>query len=124
MRTLRPSVRPLAVRRVPTLAVVADGARRLGESKRTAQRKRVWLAQGGRCAVCGGIGTLDQMELDHTLALVDHGGSGDDNTQMLCVPCHAEKTAAERTARASKKRANRYEDKQEPCQPNTQDRRR
>jgi len=60
-------------------------------------RRAVLNRQGGVCALCGRV--PEHPELDHVVPL-DRGGTNDrSNLQVLCdVPCHADKTAAERRA--------------------------
>jgi 5-methylcytosine-specific restriction endonuclease McrA len=50
-----------------------------------------YVAQGGRCAICGEPIPTDKMTKDHIVPL-SHGGSTDwDNIQLTCEPCNARK---------------------------------
>lgn len=101
MRTLKRNLPTLQARRLPTLAERADKARRLSQSIADRQKLRVWLQQGGQCKACGAIVALTEADMDHIVPLVDGGELTDDNVQVLCrVPCHRDKTDAEKTARA------------------------
>lgn len=98
--------------------------------RRSFNRSRVWSArdallmlhyefaegQALGCARCGVVvqnadpmdGTdLVPWEADHIVALEDGGAHEVANFQALCVPCHREKTAAEATARAARRRTER-----------------
>jgi len=69
------------------------------------------------CAECGTVvgaekGEDDRWtevawEADHRIPLEDGGPHHIDNLQVLCVPCHRRKTAAEASARATRRRADR-----------------
>lgn len=57
-----------------------------------ARRLRVWSAFP-YCAACGILTTYPEgFNLDHTVALVNGGPDTDDNTQVLCIPCHDKKS--------------------------------
>ena len=58
-------------------------------------RERIWLASP-RCAMCD-IATAwpSGFELDHIIALANDGTNDDSNMQVLCDPCHEEKTNAD-----------------------------
>lgn len=61
-----------------------------------AKKKRVAAAQGWKCAICEE--TLDETyEIDHEIALCNGGTNDDSNLRALCRPCHAKKTAEERS---------------------------
>lgn len=92
------------------------------------QRQRVWAAALGECQTCGRfcprretIRPIDLLafrrlnlptslafyrawESDHLVPLADGGANDDQNLQLLCQPCHRDKTAAEATARAAQRR--------------------
>lgn len=100
MKTLRAhTLRTLQTKRLQTLGQRANQARRLSTSKRDAQRMRVWQADP-RCASCGAVVPFEAFELDHIRPLSDGGTTGDENTNVMCTPCHALKTAQEVTQRA------------------------
>lgn len=58
-----------------------------------ARRLRKWTKAAGRCATCGILtGYPYGFELDHIQALVNGGKDTEDQTQVLCLPCHESKT--------------------------------
>ena len=59
-------------------------------------RVRIFERHGGRCALCTRIvaGSLAPA-YDHTIALINGGGNRESNIQVLCQPCHLEKTGAD-----------------------------
>lgn len=61
-------------------------------------------AKCNRCHATKGKGFL-WLALDHVLPLKDGGTHDADNLQLLCPPCHTDKTSIEATARAKKRRA-------------------
>ena len=67
---------------------------RLRGRKLQAARLRIWSADP-HCARCGKLVAYPHgFELDHIKALHKDGSTNDDeNLQVLCHPCHAEKTA-------------------------------
>lgn len=102
MRTLRPILKSLQARRLPTLGTVANASRRLSRSIVNRQKLRIWLQQGSRCKACDVVHALTECELDHTQPLCDGGDVGDHNAQVLCRECHRAKTDAEIKARAAR----------------------
>lgn len=54
---------------------------------------RIFDAFGGCCAVCGNriVGSL-RPAYDHRIALINGGRNVESNFQLLCVPCHKNKT--------------------------------
>jgi len=56
-----------------------------------------------RCADAHGK-SFTWLHLDHVVALADGGSPDADNFQLLCPPCHIDKTSGENTARAAAKR--------------------
>ena len=94
----------LAVAKPPkALTVMTTKSRRMGESKRSATRLRLWLERGQCCAACGRMVEHPVgYELDHIVPLVLGGTDDDSNLQLLCVwideegrkqGCHAQKSA-------------------------------
>lgn len=59
-------------------------------------RKAVLAERGRKCEKCGGRGRL---EVDHVLPRAQGGTDDRANLMVLCVGCHAEKSAAENSAR-------------------------
>lgn len=65
-------------------------------------RKRIAASHGFRCRACNRVWTPHRDQIDHDVPL-EQGGSGDDsNLQPLCNECHASKSKAEATQRASR----------------------
>lgn len=64
-------------------------------------RAQVKQAGGGTCANCS---TWTTVQVDHRLPLADGGSDDWSNVQLLCVPCHAAKSAAEHRARMANRR--------------------
>lgn len=56
---------------------------------------RIYEAAKGRCAHCG-LKVLPA-EYDHIIRVKDGGENRERNLQLLCRPCHAAKSSAERT---------------------------
>lgn len=51
---------------------------------------RVYQRADGNCAKCGNEGWAG--EYDHAIPLIIGGENRESNIQLLCVPCHREKT--------------------------------
>lgn len=58
------------------------------------QRKRIRERDNYTCRICSIA--VNRGEIDHILSLEDNGTNDDNNLQLLCVPCHKEKTAKDR----------------------------
>jgi 5-methylcytosine-specific restriction protein A len=59
-------------------------------------RKRIIARERGLCQECKRKGIVSMgTEVDHIKALQHGGTDDDDNLQLLCHDCHADKTAAE-----------------------------
>jgi len=65
-----------------------------------ARRLRKWTEAEGCCAKCGDLTEYADprtnprgFHLDHIIAIVNGGEDTDEQTQVLCVPCHEAKTA-------------------------------
>lgn len=72
---------------------------RLRGRKLQARRLRKWVAAQGCCAKCGSLTVYADprvdpqgFHLDHIKALVNKGDDTDENSQVLCLPCHEAKT--------------------------------
>jgi 5-methylcytosine-specific restriction protein A len=70
---------------------------------------RVFIRDGKKCCICTFpiVGKL-RPAYDHTIAIINGGENREKNLQLLCVPCHAEKTGNDvaiksKTARIQKK---------------------
>lgn len=76
--------------------------RQLQGRTRDTKRRQVWIDQGGKCAVCDRVVFgKGEVHLDHIIP-ISHGGTDDDNNlQILCVPCHEDKTRKENSANGS-----------------------
>ena len=77
----------------------------------TTQKQACYNKQHGKCANCGQPGT----QYDHIIPLSQGGTSTPNNIQLLCTPCHHNKTQKE-TAQARKQHAtlNHYPQEQHP----------
>ena len=64
------------------------------------QFKRKWK-RGKKCANCGERKKSSEMTVDHIIPLYEFNGSPYDtkNWQVLCLPCHREKTTRENRER-------------------------
>ena len=56
--------------------------------------RRAYIADVGVCAACGS--TSGPWDLDHVVPITDGGEWWGANLQLLCRPCHIEKTRRER----------------------------
>jgi 5-methylcytosine-specific restriction protein A len=87
--TLKPRVQPASTR----IRTLQQADRRVTGTTLQNRRQRKYQ-ENPRCARCGRPGLLDELVLDHTVALVNGGADTETNTQLLCAhPCHDEKTA-------------------------------
>ena len=68
--------------------------KRLRGRRGVARRLRLWSASPF-CAMCGCLTEYDGFHLDHRQALALGGLDVDENLQVLCHSCHAQKTAYE-----------------------------
>ena len=70
--------------------------RQLQGRTRDTKRHELWLEQSGKCAVCERVVFgKGEVHLDHIIPLSQGGDDHDSNLQVLCVPCHEEKSIAE-----------------------------
>lgn len=92
---------------------LADGTResnclhRYKVATRPSYAKRVIATRDGRvCRLCKASRgkTYAWLHLDHITPLADGGTADEDNLQLICPDCHRDKTAAEATARAARRR--------------------
>lgn len=70
-----------------------------------ALRTQVIRRDGNQCNHCGADGTRVRLECDHILNVKRGGTDTLANTQLLCVPCHKDKTADEARAGIEERRA-------------------
>lgn len=90
----------------------ANGNGRLVIGKRPtftkAQRRRCWEDYGGECNGCNrSVGS--RFEVDHIVRWSWGGKHEPANWQLLCIPCHAEKTGEEAPQHAKARRNERRE---------------
>ena len=57
-------------------------------------RAAILEKQEGTCAICAE--KAEVLELDHIRAVADGGGNGPDNIQAICLPCHQDRSRAQR----------------------------
>lgn len=70
-----------------------DPSPRMAGRKLQARRLRIW-SNDPHCAHCRDLVRYpDGFELDHKQALIHGGDDTDDNCQVLCLPCHVNKSA-------------------------------
>ena len=73
--------------------------RKLAGRTRTTKRDALWAAAGGKCQSCDrAVFGKGEVHLDHIVPLSQGGTDDDDNLQILCVPCHEDKTKEENIA--------------------------
>ena len=89
-------------RRVPTISTDIAGpasTRRIEGREAQRIRKRIALRDGFTCQnpSCGLVTV--QFEIDHIVPLHLGGAESDENRQLLCIKCHAIKTANEEANR-------------------------
>ena len=57
---------------------------------------RVFDRCNGRCSNCGvRIGGSIRPAFDHVVALINGGSNSESNLQLLCLPCHSQKTRSD-----------------------------
>lgn len=82
--------------------------------------ERRWEASGGRCEGCHrSLTAADKWDLDHVKRVRDGGENRESNLQVLCLWCHAHKTAHEnkRGAKAARTFAVHHAVKKESKKP-------
>lgn len=95
LQTLKPRLK--AVSPGSTLPVASPQvAQRLRGSAGVADRIKIKTRDCGLCQMCKRPGYL----VDHIKPLCEGGSDDDSNKQLLCAPCHDEKSAREAAARA------------------------
>lgn len=73
-------------------------------SNGNAKRLRLINRYGPICRRCLGIFPLQYLERDHIVPLHNGGTSHPSNIQLLCIPCHKEKTIEENRELSAKAR--------------------
>lgn len=89
--------------------VLSDGALAKGywlrqEPGMQRRVREVRVESGGVCEVCGSDVGVENIEVDHRLALVEGGTNDKENLSPLCGACHRDKTRAELKARWKRRR--------------------
>lgn len=69
---------------------------------------RLFEAAGGLCQKCGAKIGPKKWQADHIVRLKDGGPNSESNLQVLCIPCHQEKTVEENKAGAIALRKKTY----------------
>lgn len=65
-------------------------------------RVRIFDRCDGKCAECGvRIGGSVRAAFDHVVALVNGGENRETNLQLLCLPCHSQKTRSDVAEKAA-----------------------
>ena len=57
-----------------------------------AQKRRAYERQKHKCAICGEVFDLTEMDGDHIVPWSQGGRTVDENLQMLCKKCNNEKS--------------------------------
>lgn len=92
LRSLRPAVRSLIP---PRARIGGSSDKRAPESVRTKRRLKLWT-QDPCCQHCRRLTDYPWgFELDHTVPLHQGGQDTEENSQVLCIECHKEKSKAE-----------------------------
>jgi 5-methylcytosine-specific restriction enzyme A len=65
-------------------------------------RAEVFKRDGFKCVACARVLAMHHGEVDHVTPLEQGGTNALHNLQLLCVPCHAEKTAREAGSRSGR----------------------
>lgn len=72
-----------------------------GDGAAARTRRNLTRAGFGYCQVCAVGFPSTELEVDHVLPLADGGTDYVGNIQVLCHPCHVDKTSTEARARRS-----------------------
>lgn len=98
LRTLKPRLQEFKGREISSLPTPSE--KRTKGRKRQDMRLRVWTKAMAICAGCGRTCDYDSWHMDHVIPLWKGGDDLESNMQVLCLPCHADKTAKEAADRA------------------------
>lgn len=99
LSTLKPRLGNVRANRLSLLEVKAGSTVRIRGRRWMTTRMRIAARDSFCCAECGRAWNEHLDHVDHRVPL-EAGGSNDDaNLQLLCVDCHARKTAAEAAGR-------------------------
>ena len=104
LRVLRPAVRSLDP---PRKRDGGSANMRAPESVRTRRRLKLWT-RDPHCQICRKLVDYPWgFELDHIVPLHQGGPDTEENSQVLCVPCHRDKSKSEASGHALRDRENR-----------------
>lgn len=67
-------------------------------------RKAILRRDKQRCLICSSRARKEGLEVDHSRALMNGGSNEPENLAVLCVPCHVEKTAMDKSLRRFRER--------------------
>lgn len=98
LQTLKPRLQEVAGRNIQ-MAPTPSSKRTTGR-KRQEMKLRVWTKALATCASCSRTCDFDCWHMDHIVPLWQGGVDLESNMQVLCIPCHKEKTAQEAAERA------------------------
>lgn len=101
LSTLKPRIQAANISRVATLEAKAGTTPRIRGRKWVETRQRVAVDQQFRCQACGCVWLPWRDQVDHHVPLEQGGSNDDSNLNLLCVDCHAVKTASEAKGRSS-----------------------
>lgn len=101
LTTLKPRLKAAPPSRIQVLSAKAGTVDRKRGSAGVRDRERIRKRDCGLCQACRRnnlprLGT----QVDHIVPLWQGGSDDDTNKELLCDPCHAEKTAREARERA------------------------
>jgi len=74
----------------------------------SSMRAGIIKRDGKACVLCGAVSV--PFEVDHRRALMNGGGNDPANLACLCVPCHDEKTAMDRSLKRQREKRVRDKD--------------
>ncbi|WP_054910471.1 HNH endonuclease [Pseudomonas sp. NBRC 111135] len=98
LRTLKPRLQEFKGKEYRSLPTPSE--KRTTGRKRQEMRLRVWTKAMAFCAGCGRTCDYNSWNMDHIIPLWKGGDDLESNMQVLCIPCHADKTAKEAAERA------------------------
>ncbi|HEY0062981.1 MAG TPA: HNH endonuclease signature motif containing protein [Telluria sp.] len=96
LTTLKPRIQTASLGRLATLSKAPE-VERLRGSAGVLDRERIKRRDCGQCQVCKRPGYI----VDHIVPLWEGGSDADTNKQLICKPCHDEKSKVEAARRAS-----------------------
>jgi 5-methylcytosine-specific restriction protein A len=100
VKLLKPRIKTIQTSTVKALTV--SESQRTRGSRWVKIRRRVLTRDNGMCCMCKAHGRFTlAREVDHITPLWAGGTDAESNLQALCIECHASKTDAEASKRAS-----------------------